>query len=152
MAALIKELAIACPMVALHETSLQLAVGSPLPQGEPISVHDLASGRKKRAVHFRWDSRRPSFSIGCASHCECRSLLGSRMSFALLPARVRRGEYLESRSCGRSLQTRASGLFSGRLQAVVPARRAVKRRGGTTLHPVFAAEGVRGIAQERSWS
>ena len=59
-----------CPMVAVHQGSMQLAVGragwahsatatagdgSPPPglSGEPISVHDLTSGRKKRAMHFR---------------------------------------------------------------------------------------------------
>ena len=58
-----------CPMVAVHQGSMQLAVGragwahsvttaqdgspAPGPSGEPISVHDLTSGRKKRAMHFR---------------------------------------------------------------------------------------------------
>ena len=57
-------------MVAVHQSSMQLAVGRagwahsattardgsppPGPSGEPIAVHDLASGRKKRAVHFRF--------------------------------------------------------------------------------------------------
>lgn len=62
--ALVKELSLSCPMVALHESSLQLAVGraaavalsstEAAAAGEPVSVHDLTNGRKKRAVHFRW--------------------------------------------------------------------------------------------------
>lgn len=55
--ALVRELALACPMVALHEASTQLASGNPRPAAEPISVHDLATGRKKRAVHFRYGTR-----------------------------------------------------------------------------------------------